>query len=420
MSDHHLLSNQYQYNNLLNHQMPTSHGYTISNSSSAAAADNSHLWKQHQSHSMLLQDDLTAHQGVQFGSHFDPNHYHLPMHSYTTTTPHLDPASLDFQQQQLGWQQMHQQYNTHLGQPGRVHSNSISNPSVPASSSAVTSSSSSGRHRRARSSVSHISIPAAPSNAAPARSPSALSPTSATDVNNSLFQAFENTSTSEPHFLYCKKCALLKPAVEFASTTGFFNNNCKHCRNYRRKGEDAKSEAVQEIYRVASYEQFKSTLSECIHSRRVRNAPLVCVHFYLDLNFIGDQQTHEPISNARFLTPEGRSALANMLIKQVRTVDNYSYNHRSTRVFKSGETHKYLCSQSTALPWRQKKKGPNGEIEYTDPDLYNCGGTILVKFQSPGEQYQRVCVAYCHDVSHPPKTARSSMRWLRQSNYFRD
>lgn len=95
-----------------------------------------------------------------------------------------------------------------------------------------------------------------------------------------------------------------------------------------------------------------------------------------------------------------------MLIKQVRTVDNYSYNHRSTRVFKSGETHKYLCSQSTALPWRQKKKGPNGEMEYTDPDLHNCGGTILVKFQSPGEHYQRVCVAYCHDVSHPPKAAK--------------
>lgn len=138
----------------------------------------------------------------------------------------------------------------------------------------------------------------------------------------------------------------------------------------------------------------------------MHNAPLVCVHFYLDLNFVGNRQTQETIGNERFLTPEGRSALANLLVKEVRTVDNYSYNHRSTRVFKSGETHKYLCSQSTALPWRQKKKGPNGEMEYTDPDLHNCGGTILVKFQSPGERYQRVCVAYCHDVSHPPKAPK--------------
>lgn len=413
MSDHHLLSNQYQYNNLLNHQVPTTHGYAIPSSSSTTALDNPNLWKQQQQqHSMLLHDDFTAHQAVQFGSHFDPTQYHLPLHSYTTSTSHLDPAALGFQQhqQQLGWQQMQQQYNSQLTQPTRLHSNSISNTSGTVSSSVVAGSSGSGRHRRAHSSVSHINIPAAPSAPVSARSPSSVSPSNTTDVNNSLFQAFENTSTSEPHFLYCKKCALLKPAVEFASTTGFFNNNCKHCRNYRRKGEDAKSEAVQEIYRVASYEQLKSTLSECIHSRRVRNAPLVCVHFYLDLNFIGEKQTQEPISSPRFLTPEGRSALANTLIKQVRTVDNYSYNHRSTRVFKSGETHKYLCSQSTALPWRQKKKGPNGEIEYTDPDLYNCGGTILVKFQSPGEQYQRVCVAYCHDVSHPPKTARSSMR----------
>lgn len=226
-------------------------------------------------------------------------------------------------------------------------------------------------------------------------------------VDNSLF---DSTNTKEPHFLYCKKCALLKPAVEFASTTGFFNNNCKHCRNYRRKGEDAKSEAVQEIYRVGSYEQLKTTLAECIHTRRVRNAPLVCVHFYLDLNFVADRETKEVIDNPRFLTPEGRSTLANMLIKEVKTVDAYSYNHRSTRVFKSGETHKYLCSQSTALPWRQKKTKAAlaaGVIAYgADADLHNCGGTILIKFQSPGETYQRVCVAYCHDVSHPPKVSK--------------
>lgn len=179
-------------------------------------------------------------------------------------------------------------------------------------------------------------------------------------------------------------------------------------------------------------------LAECIHSRRVRNAPLVCVHFYLDLNFVADQATRDQVDNPRFLSPEGRSALANMLIKQVRTVDNYAYNHRSTRVFKSGETHKYLCSQSTALPWRQKKSkaaaaaaavagvvgspqqhqqhqqhslidfAVNGNVGpgNTDPDLHNCGGTILVKFQSPGEHYQRVCVAYCHDVSHPPKASK--------------
>lgn len=217
------------------------------------------------------------------------------------------------------------------------------------------------------------------------------------DISSSIFQAFENTPPQEQHFLYCKKCALLKPAVEFASTTGFFNNNCKHCRNYRRKGEDAKSEPVQEIYRISSYEEFNSTLEKCIASRRHSNAPLICVHFYLHPTFIGDRQLNESIDSPRYLTPEGRNILANMLVKEAKSVDHYSYNHRSTRNFKSGETHKYLCSQSTALPWRQKK---------TDPALHNCSGTILVKFQSPGQPNQRVCVAYCHDVSHPPKPSK--------------
>lgn len=227
-----------------------------------------------------------------------------------------------------------------------------------------------------------------------------------------------NNSKLEPEdYLYCKKCALLKPAVEFASTTGFFNNNCKHCRNYRRKGEDSKSEKVQEIFKVTSLDELKFLLARKIEERSEK----LCVHFYLDVNFsignfgesfdIPDQVT---IDHPKFKTPEGRSQVANYLIQQVKSIDHYSYNHRSTRLFKSGETHKYLCSQSIALPWRQKKL-KSGNLNYSSPnsatpgscglghDLYDCGGTILIKFQSPGDANQRVCVAYCHDTSHPPK-----------------
>lgn len=263
-------------------------------------------------------------------------------------------------------------------------------------------------------------------------------------TSHSLFQMFENTPLNEPHLLYCKKCALFKPAVEFASTTGFFNNNCKHCRNYRRKGEDAKSEAVQELYRVASYDQLKSTLYEVIRTRRIKGSSLVCVHFYLDPSFIGNcsinsalsnndsDPTNDRIDSPRYQTAEGRSILANTIVREIKAIDMYSYNHRSTRVFKSGETHKYLCSQSTALPWRQKKRNaalaaaqasvsedgtPMGvtpeeqqaaiqQLQEKDPDLHNCSGTILVKFKSPGQANQRVCVAYCHDVSHAPKLSK--------------
>lgn len=165
--------------------------------------------------------------------------YHLQYNQYGQQ---LDPATLALQQQQqINWQQ--QQMAQHIVQQQHHHS---------------------GHHRSQSSSHSHINIPVAPSTPsvvhASTSSSSRMLPADS-DINNSLFQVFESTSTQEPHFLYCKKCALLKPAVEFASTTGFFNNNCKHCRNYRRKGEDAKSEAVQEIYRVTSYEQLKSTVS---------------------------------------------------------------------------------------------------------------------------------------------------------------
>lgn len=264
-------------------------------------------------------------------------------------------------------------------------------------------------------------------------------------TSTSLFQMFEHTPLHEPHMLYCKKCALFKPAVEFASTTGFFNNNCKHCRNYRRKGEDAKSEAVQELYRVSSYDQLKSTLYQVISARRAKGSPLICVHFYLEASFIGslgDGSEHDRIDSPRYQTVEGRSILANSIVREIKQVDMYSYNHRSTRIFKSGETHKYLCSQSTALPWRQKKRNAAlaaakqagmskdynnpcatnalddddnatltpDQYQEQDPDLHNCSGTVLVKFKSPGQPNQRVCVAYCHDVSHSPKLPKKGLK----------
>lgn len=166
--------------------------------------------------------------------------YHLQYAQYgqQQQQQHLDTTLLH-QQQQVHWQQQQQQHHQHqLQQQHHPHHQQLQHQ----------------QHYNSRHS------------------------TSSPDMNTSLFQVFDNstappssstspstmttTTTQEPHFLYCKKCALLKPAVEFASTTGFFNNNCKHCRNYRRKGEDAKSEAVQEIYRVGSYEQLKSTVSD--------------------------------------------------------------------------------------------------------------------------------------------------------------
>lgn len=235
---------------------PGYHGIPVSPALAAAAAatpvmrDHTQLWKQ-----PSIRPDIVNPTAIQYNNannshyHYDAsNHaaaaqaaaaaaaqYHI---QYSQYGQQLDPTALALQQQQIHWQQQQAQ-------------------TQPMSSS----SSHSGRHHRSRSSVSHINIPAVPSAPAEPMNNMRMLPVDNSDMNNSLFQVFENQSAQEPHFLYCKKCALLKPAVEFASTTGFFNNNCKHCRNYRRKGEDAKSEAVQEIYRVASYEQLRSTVS---------------------------------------------------------------------------------------------------------------------------------------------------------------
>lgn len=264
MSGHSI--NQYNAYNMHNFRQVPGAGYPglpVTPAMAAAAAatpvmrDHTQLWKQ-----PSVKPEIVNPSAIQFNSsgsghyRYDANsnnaaavqaaaaqaaaaQYHIQYNQYGQQ---LDPATLAMhQQQQLNWQQ--QQLALSQQQQQQQASSHHSG------------------HHRSRSSASHINIPAAPTTPSQSNANMRMLPVDTSDINNSLFQVFENTSTQEPHFLYCKKCALLKPAVEFASTTGFFNNNCKHCRNYRRKGEDAKSEAVQEIYRVASYEQLKSTVS---------------------------------------------------------------------------------------------------------------------------------------------------------------
>lgn len=259
--------NQYNAYNMPNSRQMSSSGFpglpaTPAMAAAAAATpvmrDHTQLWKQPSIKPQMINPAAIQYNSSQNGHYrYDSSsnnaaaanaaavaQYQLQYNQYGQQ---LDPSMLALQQQQhqqqVNWQQ--QQMAQQMPQtPSHRHA----------------SHSSSGHHR-SRSSLSHINIPAAPSTPSQSSANMRMLPPDSSDINNSLFQVFENTSTQEPHFLYCKKCALLKPAVEFASTTGFFNNNCKHCRNYRRKGEDAKSEPVQEIYRVASYEQLKSTVS---------------------------------------------------------------------------------------------------------------------------------------------------------------
>lgn len=231
--------------------MSGSPAFAVAAAATPVMRDHTQFWKQ-----PSIRPDIVNPPVIQYNSannshyHYDAsNHaaasqaaaaavaqYHV---QYTQYGQQLDPTALALQQQQQNhWQ--HQQAQTQ-----------------PTSSSSLHS----GRHHRSRPTFPHAGIPAVSSAPAESITNMRVLPVDNSDMNNSLFQVFENQSAQEPHLLYCKKCALLKPAVEFASTTGFFNNNCKHCRNYRRKGEDAKSEAVQEIYRVASYEQLRSTVS---------------------------------------------------------------------------------------------------------------------------------------------------------------